>query len=388
MPRKKKSSLPYTRVRKGVTYICLQYKVGDQWKSKWRRYNSKEEYARILTELREELAMHGAKAFDGDKMTFAELLTEYRRAHPNLKEHYGDPMAEFFGSRKIRSITYADCYQYREARRQVVKRYTETDLRSIATVNRELEALRAVLLYALRHGWIKFNPLAAGPPLILTGEEERRDRVPTPEEEAAILAVCVSPREHLRPLIIATRDTGLRRGALLSLRFSDIDWDRKLIRVPAPGNRYKKRPKAIGMTTRLLAEFRQLWEESNKDPNRKIFGWWHVKKGEDGEEIRTWRPVAGIKKAYATALKLAGVEDLRFTDWRHGYATDLMEAGVPQHLAMKLAGHTQAETHSIYANVDDRLALQAAARLDRLHAQRAGTEPDGPIANDSETWVN
>ena len=65
-------------------------------------------------------------------------------------------------------------------------------------------------------------------------------------------------------------------------------------------------------------------------------------------------------------------------DWRHGFSTDLMEADVPRHLAMKLAGHTQEATHEIYANLDDRLARSAAAALDRLHASRTtrSAEPE------------
>lgn len=48
------------------------------------------------------------------------------------------------------------------------------------------------------------------------------------EEEAALLAVA-SP--HLRSMIIAALDTGMRRGEMLALRFGDIDWKRRAIAV-------------------------------------------------------------------------------------------------------------------------------------------------------------
>ena len=45
-------------------------------------------------------------------------------------------------------------------------------------------------------------------------------------EEAALLAV---PSPHLRSMIIAALDTGMRRGEMLALRFGDIDWKRRMI---------------------------------------------------------------------------------------------------------------------------------------------------------------
>lgn len=167
-------------------------------------------------------------------------------------------------------------------------------------------------------------------------------------------------RRLLRVLVIATRDTGLRRSALLALTWEMVDWENRLLRIPK-GNLYKRRPAVIGCTDRLLGELRRLWEASEQDPAARVFG-----------EVKGW------KRSYATACRLAGIEGLRFNDWRHGFVTDLMEAGIPQHMAMKLSGHTQADTHEIYANIDDRLAIQAAAALDRLHASRTtrSAEPE------------
>jgi integrase len=67
---------------------------------------------------------------------------------------------------------------------------------------------------------------------------------------------------------------------------------------------------------------------------------------------------------------LAGVEDLHAHDWRHGFASDLMEANVEELLAMKATGHNNVETHHIYRNIDKRLAKVIADSLDRLHAKR------------------
>ena len=57
-------------------------------------------------------------------------------------------------------------------------------------------------------------------------EDNKRRRRVSEAEEAALLDVA-SP--HLRSMIIAALDTGMRRGEMLALRFADIDWKRRMI---------------------------------------------------------------------------------------------------------------------------------------------------------------
>lgn len=141
-----------------------------------------------------------------------------------------------------------------------------------------------------------------------------------------------------------------------------MDLDGGFLRIPE-GNKLKNRPKVIAMTSRLKSELQRLREKWEKTAEEKrseyIF---------DG--------VKDIKRAYRTACRVAGVKGLRFHDWRHGFATDLMEAGVEERLAMRATGHTSAETHAIYTNVDERLARTIADRLDQLHERRQGRGAD------------
>ena len=353
-------ALPHVHERDGAAYVRLPYRVGDKWRSKERRVSTPEEAIRAVAELRQLLGQYGSEGISGDRMTFADLLAEYRLAHPEKPRWYVDPLADYFGARLIRSLTYADLRAFREARAALPRKTrrpgqpaTDARPRSAATVNREMEVLRAVLLFAVRHGWLLRNPFLAGPPLIRKSQEARRTRLPSPEEEARLIAACVPPREHLRAIVIAARDTGLRRGALQELTWSCVDWDLRLIRVP-PGNRHKSRPTVIGLTARLHAELWRLWEgQTPADPAARIF------------------PFGDWKRSWTTACRLAGVEGLRFHDLRHGFATDLLEAGIGERLAMKMAGHSSASTHAIYTNTDARLALSVAAALDDLHAARS-----------------
>ncbi len=345
----------YLHERDGQLYVRVPYRRSDgRWATKEKRVHNEREAMDAISSIKHQLGEGGPSVFNSEKMTFADLLAEYRRTHQDKPRWYLEPLDQYFGGRRIRSITYGDLKRFKQSREAVTK--PDGEPRKPATINREMEQLRGVLLLAVRHGWLLRNPFQAGPPLMVKSEEEHRDRVPTPFEEARLLAVCIPPREHLRPLIIATRDTGLRKSALLSLSWADVDLQNGLLLVPR-GNQYKRRPKMIAMTARLRAELERM--RAGADREAKIFG-----------------SMKDFKRSYATACRLAGIEGLRFNDWRHGFATDLLEAGIPERIAMKAMGHANASTHQIYANLDERISRQIAEALDRLHAQRRGDEID------------
>jgi integrase len=114
-------------------------------------------------------------------------------------------------------------------------------------------------------------------------EDNRRRRRLSEEEEAALLAVA-SP--ILRSMIIAALDTGMRRGEMLSLRFGDIDWKRRLIVLRGTTTKSRKtRIVPIG-TSRLLSVLQWLRLDStgaDKADDVPVFS------NADGEPLRRSR---------------------------------------------------------------------------------------------------
>ena len=97
-----------------------------------------------------------------------------------------------------------------------------------ASINRTLGLLRHMLNWAVGREHLGRTPFRRGTEVLIRMELEdnkRRRRI-SESEEAALLAVA-SP--HLRSMIIAALDTGMRRGEMLALRFGDIDWTRRMI---------------------------------------------------------------------------------------------------------------------------------------------------------------
>ncbi|HVN78646.1 MAG TPA: hypothetical protein VMW38_06590 [Terriglobia bacterium] len=151
-----------------------------------RRAENKTHAKEILRELLQDLDNLGYKALDGSRMTFAELADYHEKTYLNPAEYvngrkvtglrsYRDlrhrlvRLREYFGSRKIRFITYGEIECYRALRLRTPTQRGKQ--RSIATVNRELSLLRRVLNVAVREGWLIRNPLNAGGTMISLADE-------------------------------------------------------------------------------------------------------------------------------------------------------------------------------------------------------------------------
>jgi site-specific recombinase XerD len=117
-------------------------------------------------------------------------------------------LVDYFGDTPVDRITVATVERFKVERLETPTKH-DTE-RSIASVNRELETLRAILRFARNEGLIPASPFErASTPLFSKADETKRTRVLTSEEETRLLEACDVPtRAHLKPLIIAALDTG------------------------------------------------------------------------------------------------------------------------------------------------------------------------------------
>lgn len=313
---------------------------------------------RMLAALRE----RGEQWINAERMLFRDAAEEYRKKklieaifrdgrkiaglrswkYPNTMLN---TLIEHFGGRHLRAITHADIEEFKLLRLQTMTRLG-TPLK-LASVNRELALLRSLFNFCRRARWIADSPFAHGESLIQASAETQRDRILTSDEEARLLSVCAGRREHLRAVIICALDTAMRRGEMFRLTWNDLDLDRRLIFVRATTAK-SERARVVGMTERLHAELLKLRQDGVKDADR-VFG-----------------ITDHVKRAFATACRLVGIEGLRWHDLRHTATTRLVCAGLAAPLAMKITGHTQSSTFNRYVNTDALIATQAAKALDRM----------------------
>lgn len=332
-----------------------------------RRAETKTHAKEILKQLQREIEDHGGQSLDSAQMIFKELADYYEKTYLIPPEYVdGRKVAglrawnkfrpllsilrEHFCHRRIRTITFGDLDRFRATRLKTpTKKGTQ---RAIATVNRELSLLRRVFHVALRNGWIIKNPFETGDSLIRPGDEKPRERIINREEEERLLAACSGKRTHLRAIIICALDTGMRSGEILKLKWSDIDFENRLIIVQGL-NTKTLRERQLAMTDRLTIELMKLFEQSSKDADSLVFG---IKNN--------------VKNSFNSVRKIAGLQDVRFHDLRHTHATRLVSAHIPLSEVGRVLGHTQANTTYRYVNANVETARRAAAALNEFNSER------------------
>lgn len=334
-----------------------------------RRANDKSHARKLKRELEDEHDNNGERGLDGARMVFRELAGQYKtsRLIPAVYHGEGDEqrkvsglrsyktpqgfletLVEHFGAKLIRNITHDDVDQFKLLRLRTPKQ--RGGHRAIASVNRELELMRAVMRFAARQGWLTRSPFEMGAPVISKADERRRERVLTYNEEKRLLDACTGRRSHLRPLLVAALDTGLRRGELLKLNWRDVDLAGRTIKVIALNSK-TARPRLVAMTPRLVTELEALHSNMPQDLDALVFGITDT-----------------VKKSFAAACKAAGVEGFRFHDCRHTAITRMIQAGIAPMEIMKISGHTQHVTFARYVNPDTDAVQRAADTLAAFNA--------------------
>ncbi len=361
MPRQREGC---TVTRNGKLYARVTYvdSIGKRH-DLLRRAENKTHAKELRRQLINQIADRGELAIAGDKLTFNQLANIYsdHKVKPAEYHHerkiaglrsyfpivgYIQTLTEHFGKKLIKNITNSDVENFKQVRLKTPTKQGKN--RAIASVNRELELLRAIMRFAVRQGWLVHSPFDTGSTLISKADEVHRERVLTTEEEKRLLSVCIGKREHLYKLLIAALDTGMRRGELLKLKWQDIDFDNRLIYIRATTTK-TMRERTVGLTQRLFKVLQQAYEQSTKDVNNIVFG---IKDN--------------FKIAFASACRDARIKDFRFHDCRHTAITRMIQSGMPAHLVMKVSGHTQHVTFARYVNVDEQAARQGATALDEF----------------------
>ena len=213
-----------------------------------------------------------------------------------------------------------------------------------ATVQKDLATLKAILNKAHREG-----RLIAVPPFPRMKSLKGRCRWLTVDEELRLLAVAAP---HLRPLIAFAIDTGRRRSELLGLDWRNVDLKRGRITFTRTKNGEDR-------TIRLTERARRVLLELGPKPSGPVFTY-------------AGRAIQGMKSAFGTARRNAGIEDLRLHDLRHTFASRLVQQGVSIYEVMHLTGHKSVSMVQRYAHLAPDYQERAIAALD-TYGHNSGT---------------
>lgn len=353
-----------------------------------KRSDASDERDRLINDIKK---THG-QIHAGERMTFSSLadicakgfyqpavLVEGRkiegvRAHNTAANHL-TVLKQFFGDRLIGQITTQSLRDYRlsrlkqGSRHPSIKEGTKVPVK-LATINRELSAMRRIMRYAYGQGWVTKDIFFKAEVIDASAEIERTRKL-SAAEEVLLLEACQGTRQvpyertrhgkqesiiathnvdnpHLKAMILLAIDAGMRRGEILKLEWKDIDFRAGLIRILGT-NTKTERERLVPLTERVKAELYNVKEFSYGD---RPF------------------PFRDFKRSWATAKRIAGIEDLHFHDLRRTAITRWIQQGNPIALAGKIAGHARLETTmKHYTSSDAEIVTEFTEKMNAVHDQ-------------------
>lgn len=206
-----------------------------------------------------------------------------------------------------------------------------------STVNRYKSALSSCLRAFISHSDYKragfSNPVRKES--VETFKENRpKDRFLTGEEQTALLeASRKSAWDRMHLLVLLALTTGARRGELLQLRWSDIDFAQRTASLERTKN---GKPRLLPLTKPVIEQLMRFREKNNT----LIFP----------SSVSKNQPFAFRHHWYEGTAE-AGLHNLRFHDLRHTAASNLVRAGRSLFEVGVLLGHSSTQMTKRYSHL-------------------------------------
>ena len=266
-------------------------------------------------------------------VTFNELankyISEYSKLHKAPKSFRTDisltkSLLSFFDGFLLRDINLEAVDRYKGERVNAPCRRGGT--MSKITVNREVGLLRNMLSKALAWQMIDANPILN----VQMFKEEPRERILTMTE---LQTVIDNAQPLLRDIVVAALNTGMRRGELLNLKWTHVNLEEGIIIVEkTKTNKIRHIP--------LNAVMKELLSQRCLDRAGSEYVF---------RNPRTGRPIVDIKSGWKTLLRNCGIENFRFHDLRHCFASYALAHGGGNLSDLKeVLGHEKITTTSRY----------------------------------------
>jgi integrase len=247
-----------------------------------------------------------------------------------------------------------------------------------ATINRDLTDLKSSLTKAVGWGLIEANPIVGvkpskvdlgRAPRFLSPVEEtqlrraldaREERIRQERESANAWRTernyellpdlrSFAFADYLKPLVLLSLHTGMRRGELFALTWQSIDLESA--RITVHGATAKSgRTRHLPLNSEALAVLCG-WRDQSADTTRLAFP------GKNGTAFNN------VRRSWEGVLKAAKITRFRWHDLRHTFASNLVMAGVDLNTVRELLGHSDYAMTQRYAHLAPEHKAAAVARL-------------------------
>jgi integrase len=275
---------------------------------------------------------------------YLAYVRTYKKSHDIDERYLRKHVVPKFGKKHLNELGQQEVLDWLDAK-------VRKDGYAQATVNRWQVILSHMYKMAKKWGLpgSDNNPLAGVPQKAV---DNKKERFLTAEETKRLLeAVDASSNTQLGSIVRLLLLTGCRKRELLDAKWSEIDMDKQVWRLPMERAKTSK-TRHVPLSNQAMMVLRSLrrWEGCDfVVPNPKSL-----------------KPYTSIHFSWDLARKEAGLADVVLHDCRHSFASWLVEAGYSIYIVSKALGHASSRTTERYAHVSDttlRSASNAAANL-------------------------
>jgi len=312
-------------------------------------------------------------------MKFREFATEWLEKYPKLAARPLKP-STLAGYRSVvegRLVPYFGQMTLGQIKPAVIDKDFRASLPEALSVNSKrniLMLLRTMLQSAVNWDLLPANPFTARHKIrVSASSREKKGRALTPEESGKLLDAC----EGETGVIVATTLlTGMRRGEVFGLRWSDIDFDRNLIHVQQTifwkqGKSWKPEehgpvfvpPKSASSTRKI----------DLSPALRKMLLEYKLRKGTSDGLVFTdangapREPGSFVKYQFGAVVGKAGIGKVRFHDLRHTFGSLKIAQKEDIYYVSRQMGHSSIQiTCDIYGHLLRETNPEAAAKTDAL----------------------
>ena len=233
--------------------------------------------------------------------------------------------------------------------------------------NYTLATIKGLLSFAVRRGLRSSNPATNIAPY----REQKRERFLSEQEiGAAAEAITQAETDGVIGPLAATGlrlalFTGARSGEITAIRWEQVDWERRLIRLPDSKN---NQPRTIHLSDAAIEVLR----------TTPHVGAFIVAGSRPGTAYKN------LTRAWARARKYAGLNDVRLHDLRHSFASLALGRGVPLAVIGKLLGHKDLASAQRYSHLVRDVVQEASDQVGAA-MQAAIKKPRGKVVKLRET---
>jgi integrase len=281
---------------------------------------------------------------DAGRRLIAHLkaLGRKRSTTEGYESYLAQHLAPYFRGRALATITGGDVERFMAECR--------SNGQSVKSTLNYLGLLHGIFDFAMRRGWATANPCKlVDKPKAADADADVRF-LDQAELDALLNA---TPDDALgrveRVMYLAAAMTGMRQGELLALRWLDVDWVARRVRVRRNyvrgefgSPKSKRSTRSVPLADVLGGELDRLYQNTV----------WKADADLVFAHPATGKPIDRSKllKRFKAALRHAKVREVRFHDLRHTFGTRMAGAGVPMRTLQEFMGHRDFKTTLIYAD--------------------------------------